>query len=400
MKSLPYSRWAATVLIWGVVAAAPAIQLQHIRGTFTVPEGSNLPPDAVIIAENMEIAGTAENDLFLLAGGSVTLRQPAASGTINLNGAFMNDVWAWGHRINLKGVIHDHARLGGFSIDLQGQVRDNALLAASNIRLAPEATLAGDAQLFGENVICEGAVTGNLTVIGGKVTLAGHCGGDVNVKAQDLVILPSTTINGNLDCWTPHTVTLPTETLVKGEFRQHKLISDKPSKGKKWAAIPMAIYGYFSILCAGILFVLCCPATAAGAGLAARHTPGRSLLVGMIWMTGSFPVIFLLLLSIIGAPSGILLAAFTGILIYLGKTVMAMALGFLLIRPPTIINRRIMIGRMALGLAIIQIAVFPVSAAIIWMLAAFFGAGALLRAIFGRAQLVPAPGVEAHPPTA
>ena len=251
-------------------------------------------------------------------------------------------------------------------------------------------------------IICEGAVTGNLTVIGSKVTLAGHCGGDVTVKAQDLVILPSATINGNLDCWTPHTVILPSETLVKGEFRQHKPLPDKPSKRKKLAAIPMAIYGYLSALCAGILFVLCCPATAAGAGLAARHTPGRSILVGMIWVTGSFPVIFLLLVSIIGAPSAILLAAFTAILIYLGKTVMAMALGFLLIRPPTIISRSIMIGRMALGLAIIQIAVFPVTAAPIWILAAFFGAGALLRAIFSSAQPVPvpAPSAETHPPIA
>lgn len=399
MKPLPfYSRWAATALVWSTVIAAPAIQIQHISGTFTVPAASNLPPDAVIIAENMEIAGTAENDVFLLAGGT----DPKDSGTINLNGSFMNDVWAWGHRINMKGAIHDHARLGGFSIDLQGQVRGNALLAAGNIRLAPEATLAGNAKLIGENVICEGAVTGNLTIIGNKVTLAGHCGGDVTVKAQDLVILPSTTINGNLDCWTPHTVILPAETIVKGEFRQHKPLPDKPSKRKKLASIPMAIYGYFSALCAGILFVLCCPATAAGAGLAARHTPGRSILVGMIWMTGSFPVIFLLLISIIGAPSAILLAAFTGILIYLGKIIMAMALGFLLIRPPTIISRSIMIGRMALGLAIIQIAVSPVSAAIIWILSAFFGAGALLLAIFGRTQLVsaPAPSAETHPPTA
>ncbi len=387
--------WALAAWIWAGAAAAPAIHLQRTAGVFAVPAESNLPPDTAVIAESMDIAGNAEDDVFLLATGASALRQPAGAGTINLRGECRNDVWAWGRRINLTGVIHDHARLGGFSVALHGQVRGNALLAANNIHLAPPAILAGNAQLFGENVICEGAVTGRLTIVGGKVTLAGHCGGDVAVKAQDLVILPGANIGGNLDYWTPRAVTLPAEAAVKGKFRRHKPPAAKPG-GKLMAFLPLAIWGYLSALCAGTLFVLCCPATAAGAGLAARHMPGRSALTGMIWMAGAPPMVLLLALSIIGLPTGLLLAAFTAMLIYLGKTVIALALGLLLLRPAIPINRRMLIGRMALGLAVLQAAAFPVSAMPIWLLAALLGAGALLRAIFGGAR--PAPGGEVQPP--
>ncbi len=48
----------------------------------------------------------------------------------------------------------------------------------------------------------------------------------------------------------------------------------------------------------------------------------------------------LLTLSIVGLPAGLLLAVFTVILIYLGKIVMALALGLLLIRPVRLLNRR------------------------------------------------------------
>lgn len=382
---------------WLLAFTASAINLQRFNGPFVLPAESNLPPETAVIAESLDIAGRAEDDVFLLATGAGSLRQPAGAGNINLLGEFGNDVWAWGRRINLNGIVHDHARMGGFSIAIQGQVRGNALLAANNIHLARTGILAGDAQLFGENVICEGAVTGRLTIVAGKATLAGHCGGDVTVKAQDLVILPEAAINGNLDYWAPQAVTLPDQAAVKGKFRRHKPPTAKPVN-KIMAGLPMTIWGYLSSLFAGLLFVLCCPLTAAGAGLNARHLPGRSALAGLIWMAGAPGLAILLMLSIVGLPAGLLLAVFTVILIYLGKIVMALALGLLLLRPARPLNRRALIARIALGLGIVQIAAFPVSPFMIWLIAAVLGAGALLRTIFGGAR--PAGGGNVQPPAA
>lgn len=380
MHSQHFSRaWALAALFPLLVTNTPAVTLQRVDGPFVLPADASLPAETLIIAESVEINGQAVDDAFFLAIGAGALRQPPGAGRIKLQGKFRNDVWAWGRHINLAGVIHDHARLAGTSVAIHGQVQGNALVAANNVHLARSSVLAAGAHIFGENVICEGAVTGGLTIVGGNVTLAGHCGGNVEVKARDLVILPGAVIDGDLDYWTPKTVIVPEHAAVKGRFRRLQSPAGKPA-GKIIAALPLAIWGFLSSLCAGALLVLCCPVLAAGAGLAARHTPGRSLMSGLLLLAVAPALILLLMLSVIGLPAGLILGALTVMLVYLGKIVLAIALGLLLLRPPAQLTRRALINRLALGLLVLHAAAFPVSGLPVWMLAATLGAGALLRA--------------------
>ena len=56
---------------------------------------------------------------------------------------------------------------------------------------------------MGENVIIEGAVSGNVRIIAQRATIGGKIDGDLSVAAQDIVILPGTLLNGNLTYTAP-----------------------------------------------------------------------------------------------------------------------------------------------------------------------------------------------------
>ena len=166
--------------------------------------------------------GEIDDDLYL-AGGQVDLYATVdgdvvvAGGELNLEGDINADVMAAGGVVTLHSVVADDARLAGGHVRVKGKIGDDLIAAGGRIYLSPGARVGGRAWLSGGEIRIDGHVVDELRAAAGRVVITGKVDGNVELRAEHIMIEESAEINGNLHYKSPREADIAAGVRIDGE---------------------------------------------------------------------------------------------------------------------------------------------------------------------------------------
>lgn len=368
------------LMIW-LSISIPAFSTTFVQtNMFILDSGKTQDSELWLMANQIILDGHAKDDLFLLAMAHSLWGDDTPDGCVTLAGECANDVWAMGNTVELTGIIKDHARFLARTITINGSIAHNSIFVGNTIHLTRSAKIAADVWMTGENLIVEGDIKGNTTLTGKEVTLAGKFGQDVFITAQDLVALPGTEIMGNLTCRSPKEFTSDSRVIIHGKVIRKTIPA--PSSGGALKSFFYQSCLFMGALVVAMIFIAIFPAFTNHTIRCIRSSLGKCMVTGLMMICLVPPAVFLALLSIIGIPLGLLLVATGGILAYLSKIMVAIALGHWILRRPESRNYTQYFFPLVVGLLFIYIGVNSgVFGLIVWLLVTVTGAGAFIQAL-------------------
>ena len=379
MLKVGHSMWkvfcAAVILILSLNAQA----IDFVQtNRFIVAETNTLADETWVSAQTIDISGTVSNDLFVTAPDT------------EMNGTFHEDVWCMGDEITTAGVFLNSTRLLSRIAQVRGTHYGPVMAAGTTVKIDRPAILYSDLLCFGENIIIEGSISGNVRVLAQRVTLGGQFKGDVSITAQEIIVLPGTIINGNLSYTAPDELVLPSSVIPGGSLQRNTAVVEP----RRLLKAPLAVHFLFALaaLVAGLVFTRLFPRYTSTALHLLRESRGISFLAGSAGLFILPMASFFIFLTIIGIPLSLLVFLFYLILLYLSKITVALWIGSAILRRNTF-NKRSAAPPLALGLLVIYSITsitaieLPVNIAMI-----ILGLGALLIALFKKpVRDIPAP---------
>lgn len=375
MWKVERSMWKVFCVTGVLLAALSAQAIDFVQTEqFISPENEILTDETWISAQTVTISGTVSNDLFTTAP------------VVELNGTFYGDVWSGGDSINAAGIFRNDVRLISRTTQVFGTLHGSLTAIGNTVKIDRTAILYSDLFCMGENVILEGAVSGNVRVIAQRATIGGKIDGDLSIAAQDIVILPGTILNGNLTYTAPKELVLSSTVLLNGTL--DRKFNAEPARRLLKENLTAHFLFAIAALVVGLVFFKLFPRTAGASLYALQTSRGLCSLAG-------FSALFLLpmaavflLFTVIGLPLSILIFLFYFILLYLSKIVVALWIGSAILKKKLFSTRNIT-APLALGLLILYaLTSFPSISMVINILVIILGLGALLIGLFKKPVLI------------
>jgi hypothetical protein len=317
-----------------VLAAGGAVQV-----------GDSVPGDAMLMGSELRFTGATGAD-YIGAGGSQVI----------------------------TGRIHGNARVAGGEIRLAGPIGRNATIAGGQIELDPAVVVGRNAYLAGGAVRVDGTVRQGLKAAGGTIILNGEIGGDADVAGQALRVGPRAVIGGALRYRVP-----PRAVRIDSGARIAGPITALPVQDWRAPLWFLRILWLLGFLVAGAVAVAIAPRLAEQTAERLREQPGRSAIVGLLWLL-IIPVLAgLVALTGIGLPLALLTGAVSLVLVYLARAVLALWLGRrvlgLRVRPGV---GGAIVGFLAGAIILVLVTQLPGIGFLVTLAATVFGLGALL----------------------
>jgi len=268
---------------------------------------------ASVAAANVYLAGAEVHTEGPIPGDLV-----AAAGRIRVDHAVSGDsVFAAGS-IEVYGNIGDDLRAAGGVIGVSGHVGGEALLAGGSVSLGPYSEINGRAWIAGNDIVVGGRLRNGLKVYGKNVLLLGEVAGGVEINAEQIEILGSARILGDVIYSSNHEIKIDPKARIAGKvvrkpgtfefYRPHVAFP-------AWTAFrPLLLLG---LLAAGTLLYAVFPRFTQTTARTISASPLKSVGLGAAIFFSLPPVILLLVITIIGIPIAMALLALyaTGLLI-------------------------------------------------------------------------------------
>jgi len=351
------------LLLLPAAAQAYLWQVGESTNTVELPADGVFAEEALCIGYRVDIQGQADRDLWL--GGSTS--------------------------VDFGGTVDGDLRILASSAILAGQAKGNLMVYARGLQLTSNATVQGEAALFGDTVICEGTVDGHALIFAQSLTLGGRWNGDVRIHAKEIRVIPGTVIAGDLIYTSPKPLTVDSSVEIGGELIPRQNLMPKAdifSLAALRARTPILGYLFMAALLAGMPFVGFFPAVAGRAARQLSTSPWRVLLAGVVTVVFVPFVIGFVFLTVVGIPLALLLGMLYLSLTYLSHIIIALWLGHKLLRTPGPQSFSRVLAALATGLFILYaLSVLPGVAGFIIMPLVLLGTGSLVVALLQRPKL-------------
>lgn len=326
-------------------------------------------------SEPLEFSGTAEEDYF-----GFSLKE------VSLSGHFKEDVWAAGRDVRFHGEAVDDARLASAELlTVDGAVGGvlYGVSGAGNILVSTNAVVRGAVTLEGnQRITLRGTFDDDVSLRAPRLVVESEIKGDLHLAGREIQLLPGTRIHGNLYNRGGRELPLPDGVEVLGERIQ---LTPEPSgieqtlQRMKWIVRALQL---FTSLVVGLLLIRLMPRAAGqSVDLLIRHR-GPTLTIGLLATLAMGVGGYFLLFSFIGTGVGLFLLMAGGLLFYLGKILVALALGAALLRQRDSMGFPKLALALFLGLVVLY-SVFSIAyiGTTIYLLVSCWGLGAILVGI-------------------
>jgi cytoskeletal protein CcmA (bactofilin family) len=307
----------------------------------------------------------------------------AAGGQVLIEGRVEGDVLAAGGVVDVSAETMDDVRAAGGVVTLRGPITGDAVAAGGTVVLTRDAVVGGRAWFGGGNVDVAGQVGATLKVAARKIALSGAVGGDVEITADEIEVLPGARISGALTYRSPRPAHIDPAAEIRGGVTYVPV--EGPSFGGRVAArllfvVAIGVLGAVLIL----LFPRFSAATVATVG---RH-PWPSLGFGAAAAVGGPLLGALLAATVVGLALGAAVFVVWGLAMaagFLAGTLLLGALATQIGREGAPDSRRAWVGALAIGLLLVAAVGFiPVVGGLVPAALALVGAGAVMRTVWDR----------------
>lgn len=308
------------------------------------------PAAALTTASGTSVAQTGEVKDVYAAGGT----------TVDLQGGYANDVYAAGNSVTVSGPVNGDLNIGASTVTVTGEVTGgvriaggtvtinskvgrNVVLLGGTLTIGTDADIAGEVISAGSSVVINGHVAGAVNAWAGTATINGtidgpvslHLNGDDDRDAPALHLQQHAVLKGDLTYWATKDATIDTGATVTGTTKRHEAATvttkDIKTTIQQFLAIGR-LWSLFSALVVGVLIALLFPKTLRNVADTMLKRSGASIGWGVL-IAFALPIaLFILMVTVIGIPLGLLcLGAFVAGC-YLTQTFLGFLVGDLLVR--------------------------------------------------------------------
>jgi len=277
------------------------------------PVTIDLGTDHFVAGSNVAVNRSVPGDL-LAAGRAVVSDSTVggdavlAGGSVHLNGNVSQSVYAAGGQVIVNGTISRNARLAG-----------------GNVEIAPSSRIDGGVSVGGGQARVSGSIGGYLQAAGGSLYINGPIGGDVEAAVGQLELGPNARIRGRLRYRSRQALKQDPAAQVSGGIEQlPPLAPQAPRRGLGRGASWIWTLGLM-LLVAILLLVLPGFLTSVIETLESR--PGASALLGFALLVCIPVASVILLITLVGAPLGLLSMTAYMALLLVGYVAAGAALG-------------------------------------------------------------------------
>lgn len=368
----------ALLALCAAALATPANAQSWFGGALEAPDREG---DAAYAASAVSVPGRIGGDAMIMAGSA------------RIDGEVGDDARVMAETFRLEGAVGGELAVAARRTEIQGSIGDDLYVAGADVNLGDTARIGQDARIFGEDVLIKGRINRNLDVSAETVAIAGRVAGDVNVHARHIILGPDTFIEGRLNWRSPNPPEIPEEAIVhggvtgaivKGWQREGVLSWASPLHGAPRAAIFAGeaagrIMIALSAFALGLMLVLLTPHYADRVFATVRERWAVSVAWGLLFLVVTPIAAFIVMLTIVGIPLGILALLSLPIFMLWGYAVGAGAIGAAILRRQTVQGR---ILALAAGIAIVTVlAMIPFVGWLIGAVTTMLGLGALAVAL-------------------
>ena len=273
-----------------------------------IPKGEIINDDLYATAGTILVDGDVKGDLV------------AAGGDIKVKGDIEDDIMAAGGMIHISGDIGDDVRVAGGNLIIDSDVPGDVFAAGGNIDIFGDVD--GDVFVAGGVIRINGDVDGGLNLTGGQIILGGTVDGDVSVMAENLELLPTAKIEGNLVYESENIAKIDTDATINGEIT-HKI----PDVRKTNVWIYTSLFCFLAMLLVGMVFVRFYPKISTNIISSVDTMPWKSLGVGFAAII-LIPILSVILMfTIIGIPLSLIILVTYLIGIYLSHISASLIIG-------------------------------------------------------------------------
>ena len=281
------------VFVLLLISSSPASAFKIIEAGDTVTMDEVIDDDIYVAGDNIIIRGTVLGDVF------------AAGVFVEITGNVTGDVMVGAGDVIINGNVGDDVRVGAGTLTVNGMIGDDLLAGTGDLVVSDGASIGGDVVFGSGQAVLRGDVGGNVSGVGEDVTVAGYVGGDADLRMDKLNVLPSAHINGNLKYSSPNEAAIPPG-IVMGDTDFTRGDMRKEDHNKK-SSFAWWFISYLSLLVIGLISLGLFPDRTIAISQTIPVVPLRGLAVGLLIAVGAFAGSIVLLVTVIGIPTGILL---------------------------------------------------------------------------------------------
>jgi cytoskeletal protein CcmA (bactofilin family) len=299
MKRLLLRLAALSVLVVPVAALAYGAQSGQ---TTTVPKGTTKTGTFYAAGQTVTIAGDIDGDLI------------CAGQNVEVSGAVHGDVICAGQNVAVNGPVDGSVRLAGQNLSIKGTVGRNVTVAGQAFTLDSPATVAGDLGVTAQAATINGPVAKTVYGVASNLTLDNSVGSvDARVPGN-LTLGDNASVQGNLAYSSDNAYNID-KAKVHGQVQHSALPAHERQAPMKSAGSFLAgwfgwlLYWLVAALVTGLVLVWLAPRLVHRVNRTLLDRPGQSVLWGLAVTILAPVVIILLMVTIIGIPVGLLLAA-------------------------------------------------------------------------------------------
>lgn len=372
-----------TAFCGGIVSlsrAAFRALLAVVTALATAPAGAvdddGAPLNVYMTGAEVRIDRPVEGDL-VVAAGRIHIDQPVGGDAVLGAGS-----------LDVQAPIGEDLRAAGGIVTLASRVQGEVLVAAGRIIVNPGAEIHGETWLAAANVTLAGRALSSVKVYARELTVLGEIYGPLDISADRIEIGDNARVYGDVTYSSANAIKIHPGAQIAGNVIRNpgKLEVREPAAtipGLK-PLRPLLIAALFA---AGVLLHALFPRFTTDAVGTLAAAPAKSLGLGTALFLSVPPVAVLLVITIIGIPIGVILAAAHGLALLGGYLVtgffLAAKLGQTLHRPALAGWQRYVLFAGAL-LLLALVTSIPYVGLVVLVLALAAGLGAIVLQRFSR----------------
>jgi len=222
---------------------------------------------------------------------------------------------AAGASLWFRDVTADDLILAGGQMDLAGKVKDDLIAAVcpvcpvgGRLHLTKSIQIGDDARLAGREIIIDGRIGGDLYAAAQHVELSGEVAGNARIEAEHIVLAPGARIGGDLRYSGPEEPELREGAVVAGQIVEVEStipLTEEVPEHPAWYGVFAVIGFLMALVLLGAALQLAVPSllssAAATVGTGLWASLGRGLVLALLGPAA----ILLLMVTVVGAPIGL-----------------------------------------------------------------------------------------------
>lgn len=363
--SIVVAVFASSCLSWAEDSSKHA----EWRKRVVLSAGQEVRGDYVAFGPHVEISGTVHGDVY------------AAGAEVLVDGVVDGDLIVAGGEVRISGEVTQDVRLAGGTVTLSGKIHRNATIAGGDVHLTESSQLKGNAVMGAGNLLLGGSIDGDARIGAGNVTLSKTIGGDLAVAAVALRLTSRASVGKNVRYWSDDDPSIDEGATVLGTVTRHPVPEvfkgEEIRRGVAGMKLLAGMISFASTLLLGLLLLRIYPVFTPRVASMIQEKPGVVLGVGGALLFGVPMLIVLCMVSVLGIPIGLMLAAMYVVTLYLGRVFVMLWLGRRILK--LVSNSSSAARAFVTGLVVYFIlSLVPVVGGLVTMLMIVMGLGAIL----------------------